>query len=165
MLSPMLVTLIFAVPLLLACYTDFDRMKIPNWVSLAMAAGFFLTLPLTWAGLPTFGEHLTIGAIFFCAGFAMFAFGWLGGGDAKLMAAIALWLDWGSVANFIIYTTLVGAALGIALILSRKFMPMFLQSNALVTKLHQGGKDMPYAFALAAGGFAIWPSTAIFAGL
>lgn len=162
MILPLFITVIFAAPLLVACYTDYQSMKIPNKVSLAMAAGFFLVLPFTWSGFPDFGNHLLMGLIFFSIGFAMFAFNWLGGGDAKLMAAIALWLDAGTAFDFVVYTTLFGAALGLFLLISRRFMPVSLMNARLVSKLYQGEKDMPYAFALAAGALLVWPNTQIF---
>ena len=164
-MSTLIVTLIFAVPLLIASYTDFWSMKIPNLVSLAMMAGFFLTLPLTWQGLPVFGEHMAVGLTFFLVGFAMFAFGWLGGGDAKLMAAIALWFGWSDALSFIVFTTLFGAALGIFLILGNRMMPVRLRTSVVGMKLFQGGKDMPYGLALAAGALVTWPSSQIFVGM
>lgn len=161
MFVALIVTMIFAAPLLMAAYTDFWSMKIPNLVSLAMAAGFFLTLPLTWQGLPVFGEHLSMGLIFFLAGFAMFAFGWLGGGDAKLMAAISLWFGWGDALPFILYTTIFGAALGISLMLGGYLAPVKLRTSAFGMRLFQGGKDMPYGIALAAGALFVWPASQI----
>jgi prepilin peptidase CpaA len=161
MIAGLVVTLVFAAPLLAAAYTDFWSMKIPNIVSLAMAAGFFLTLPLTWQGLPVFGEHLIVGTIFFLAGFAMFAFGWLGGGDAKLMAAISLWFGWGDALPFILATTLFGAALGIVLMFGGQIVPLRLRTSAFGMRLFQGGKDMPYGLALAAGALYVWPGSQI----
>ena len=165
MIAALVVTLVFAVPLLVAAYTDFWSMKIPNLVSLAMAAGFFLSLPLTWQGLPALGEHMMVGTIFFLAGFAMFAFGWLGGGDAKLMAAISLWFGWADALPFILATTLFGAALGIILILGGRIMPIRLRTSVVGMKLFQGGKDMPYGLALAAGALYIWPTSQIGAAM
>lgn len=161
MISALVVSLVFAAPLLAAACTDFWSMKIPNKVSLAMLAGFFLTLPLTWQGLPWFGEHMMVGLTFFAVGFAMFAFGWLGGGDAKLMAAVAVWFGWGDASNFVLYTTLFGAGLGILLLLSKTVIPVRLRTSELGMRLYQGDKDMPYGLALAAGALFIWPTSQI----
>lgn len=161
MISLLIVTLVFAAPLLAAAYTDFWSMKIPNIVCLAMVSGFILTLPLTWQGFPIFAEHLLVFLVFFSVGFAMFAFGWLGGGDAKLMAAISLWLGWGDVQPFILWTTIFGAVLGLGLMLGGRVTPVRLRTSTLGMRLFQGGKDMPYGIALAAGALYIWPSTQI----
>jgi len=165
MLATLIVTLAFAAPLLIAAYTDFSTMKIPNKVSLALAAGFLLTLPLHWQGFPVLGDHLMIGAMFLVAGFAMFAFGWLGGGDAKLMAAIGLWLGWADALPFILYTTLFGAALGLFLLLGNQFLPVRLRTSTVGMRLFQGDTDMPYGLALAAGALFIWPTSQITAAL
>ena len=155
------VTVVFAAPLLMASYTDFQEMRIPNWVSAAMLAGFFLTLPFTWGGMEWFGEHMAMGGVFFVAGFAMFAFGWLGGGDAKLMSAIAIWFGWDDALLFIVYTTLIGAALALFLMLSPKVMPVRVRHSAVAEKLFQGGKNMPYGIALAGGALLVWPASQI----
>ena len=136
-------------------------MKIPNKVSLAMAAGFFLTLPLTWQGVPMLTEHVLVGLTIFMVGFIMFSLGWLGGGDAKLLAAIALWMSWADLASLIVAVTLFGAALGLFLLITPKFMPIWLRGTVLSQKLYQGGKDMPYGLALAAGALYVWPKTQI----
>lgn len=161
MIVAFIVTLVFAAPLLAAACTDFWSMKIPNKISLIMVAGFFLTLPFTWQGLPAFGEHLSVAAVFFLAGFAMFAFGWLGGGDAKLMAAISLWFVWGDVAGFVLYTTLFGAVLGIFMMVSDIIIPVKLRTSEFGMRMFQGGKDMPYGLALAAGALFVWPTSSI----
>ncbi|MEM7728867.1 MAG: prepilin peptidase [Pseudomonadota bacterium] len=165
MITAFIVTAVFAAPLLAAAYTDFWSMKIPNKVSVAMFAGFFLTLPLTWQGVPALAEHLGMFLVFFLAGFSLFAFGLVGGGDAKLMAAIALWFGWGDALNFIAYTTLFGAALGLFLMLSGSFAPIRLRTSVLGMRLFQGGKDMPYGIALATGALFVWPTSLIGAAL
>jgi prepilin peptidase CpaA len=159
MLIGLIVTIIFAVPLLAASCTDFWSMKIPNVISLAMAAGFFLALPLTWPGLPVLGEHLMVGFIFFVAGFLFFAAGWIGGGDAKLMAAIALWFGWADVVPLILYTTAFGAALGIFMMVGNVMLPLKLRTSVLGMRMFQGKTDMPYGLALSAGALFVWPTS------
>jgi prepilin peptidase CpaA len=161
MIIAMIVTLIFAAPLMTAAYTDYSSMKIPNKIVVALFFAFFLTLPLHWQGLPVLGEHLGMFAAFFAAGFAMFALGWMGGGDAKLMAAIALWFGWADALPFILYTTLFGAAIALFLMMSSKFAPVRLKTSAFGMKMYQGGKDMPYGIALAAGALFVWPNSQI----
>jgi len=68
-------------------------------------------VPFTWAGVPLFLEHLAVGGTLFAVGFAMFAFGWMGGGDSKLLAATAFWFTWPDVFTYLVYTALFGGAL------------------------------------------------------
>jgi len=146
----------------MAAYKDATTMKIPNWISLVLVAGFFLILPFIWQGFPVLGEHLLVGLVFFVAGFAFFAFGWLGGGDAKLMAATALWWQWSEVATYIVYTTLIGAALGLFLLLGRKFVPVSILTSPWTYQLFKEEKNMPYGLALAGGAMLTLPNSAIF---
>lgn len=161
MIAPLLF-FIFAVPLMVAAYKDATSMTIPNWISLAMIAGFVVMVPFTWQGLPELGTHLVVGGAFLAAGFAMFAFGWLGGGDAKLMAATALWMTWPDALQFILYTTLFGAALGLFLLIGRKFLPVRVLTSQWMYTMFKDETKMPYGLAIAAGGIMVLPKSAIF---
>lgn len=157
----LLVTFVFAAPLMVACYTDFSEMKIPNWVSTVAMAGFALCLPLTWGGLEWFGQHMAVGGLLFAFGFAMWALNLLGAGDVKLMSAIGLWFGFAEIAPFILYTTLYGAALGLVLLLGRQLVPIRLEGSTFVNKMFQGKGKMPYGLAIAAGALTVWPSSQI----
>ena len=91
----------------------------------------------------------------------MFALGLFGGGDAKLMAAISLWFGWGDVLPFILATTIFGAIIGLFIILSQNVVPVRVRTSELGMRLFQGGKDMPYGLALAAGALFVWPNSQI----
>ena len=162
MLLTFIIVMIFAAPMLLAAFKDATTMTIPNWISLAMIAGFVIVQPFVFQGWSNLGTHFLVGLTFFAAGFAMFAFGWLGGGDAKLMAATALWWEWSDSVMYISYTTLTGAALGLLLLFGRKFLPAsILTSETPLAKLKEE-KNMPYGIALAAGALLTLPQSAIF---
>ena len=63
---------------------DALSLRIPNWLTLTIFAAFF---PLAWAtGMPlaVFGLHVLTAVILLAVGFALFSFGFFGGGDAKL---------------------------------------------------------------------------------
>ena len=92
----------------------------------------------------------------------MFAFGWLGGGDAKLMAATALWWQWPDAAIYVLYTTLIGAALAIALMFGRKFIPVRILTAPWAYKMFKDEKKMPYGLALAAGALLTLPQSGLF---
>ncbi len=153
---------IFSMPLIIAALKDASSMTIPNWISLVLIAGFILTVPFTWQGFPELGTHLAVGSVFFLAGFAMFAFGWLGGGDAKLMAATALWLTWPDALNFIVYTAMFGGALALFLLVGRQFIPVRLMTMQWMLTMFRDETKMPYGLAIAAGGMCTFPNSAIF---
>lgn len=81
-----------AIALLIAAVTDLRRRQIDNWLNAAIALGaplFWLAMGLT---LGQIGWQLAIalGSFLIFAGF--FALGWMGGGDVKLLTALALWI-------------------------------------------------------------------------
>jgi len=151
----------FSIPLLIAALNDATSMRIPNWISVVMIAGFFLLLPFTWQGPLDFAVHIGVAISFLFAGFALFSFGLLGGGDAKLMAATAIWFTWPDVTPFILYTSLFGAALGLFLLLGRKFLPVGLMTSQWMYTLFRDQKKMPYGLAIAAGGMFVIPGSVI----
>jgi len=139
-----IIVCIFVGTMLIAACKDATTMTIPNWISLVLIAGFVVVQPFVFEGWDVLGEHALIGLTFFLAGFSMFAFGWLGGGDAKLMAATALWWQWPDTIVYILYTTLVGAGLAILLLLSRKFLPINLITSQIPFAMFKEDKNMPY---------------------
>jgi len=162
MLYAFLMVLIFAGTMLTAAAKDATSMTIPNWISLAVIAGFFIVTPFVWESWGVFSEHLLVGLTFFLAGFAMFAFGWLGGGDAKLMAATALWWQWDDSILYVLYTTMIGGVLALALVFGRKYIPEKVLTAPWAYHLFRDEKKMPYGLALAAGALLTLPKSEIF---
>lgn len=162
MLMTLIIVLIFAGTMLTAAAKDATSMTIPNWISLAVIAGFVIVTPFVWAGWDVFSTHLLVGLAFFAAGFAMFAFGWLGGGDAKLMAATALWWQWDDAIIYIFYTTMLGGVLALLLVFGRKFIPTKVLTAQWAHHLFRDEKKMPYGLALAGGALLTLPKSDIF---
>ena len=77
------------------------------------------------------------------------------------MAAISVWFGWADVLPFILYTTMFGAAIGLFIMLSRNVIPIRIRTSELGMRLFQGGEDMPYGLALAAGALFVWPNSQI----
>jgi prepilin peptidase CpaA len=81
-----------AIALLVAAFTDMRRRQIDNWLNASVA----LAAPLFWwsshMGLPDIGWQLALAAGSFVVLAGLFAMGAMGGGDVKLLAALALWI-------------------------------------------------------------------------
>jgi len=92
----------------------------------------------------------------------MFAFGWLGGGDAKLMAAISIWWTWPDLFLFVVYTTVAGGILAAFILLGRQFIPARILTSPWVYRIVKDNTHMPYGLALAAGALATLPQSEIF---
>jgi len=92
----------------------------------------------------------------------MFAFGWLGGGDAKLMAATALWWTWPDSLMYIFYVGVAGGILALCLMIGRKYIPVRVLTSPWAYKMFQDEKKMPYGIALAIGAMITLSNSAIY---
>ena len=78
---------IFPILAIVAGLHDLLTMKIPNWISGLLIVAFFPVALLVGLDLPTVGAHVGVGLLALFIGAGMFALNWIGGGDAKLIAA------------------------------------------------------------------------------
>src|SRR5690554_616454 len=86
--------LLFPLAMAYAAVSDLLTMTIANRIVVALVAAFVLAAPAIGMGLHDFAWHWVAGLAVLAASFACFAAGWIGGGDAKLASAAALWLGW-----------------------------------------------------------------------
>ena len=152
-----------AVLLVVAAITDAYHRIIPNWLTLAIA---LLALPYWWAtGMylwPDVAFQLGIASVMFAIFLFVFAIGQMGGGDVKLIVALALFLDPLSFTWAIYIFALVGAVQTIVMlvpfnwqILTRKTHPGFGTTVALVRRRLRRDRakfENPYGIAIAIGG-------------
>jgi prepilin peptidase CpaA len=103
------------------------------------------------------------GGVGLILGMGLFAAGWVGGGDAKLFAAICLWLGWESLLEYVALATLAGGLLTFALLWLRGFaLPSFLARVPWMLRLADPKSAVPYGLALVAGALLILPETELF---
>lgn len=143
---------------ILAAITDLTRYTIPNWLTGAIALAF--PVVALFAGLAplTILTHLGVGVFALGMGMMLFALRWVGGGDAKLIAAVALWAGPGAVWVFVLAAAIAGGALTIGLLFFRKLpLPGFMAASSWIARLHNHGSDVPYGVALAAGAIYALP--------
>jgi prepilin peptidase CpaA len=154
-----------ALPLLLAAAGAFDlaSFTIPNFLQAALIASFVAFAAAAHLGGPALALHLLAGLIGLATGFALFALGYCGGGDAKLFAAVVLWLGLKDLLPYTLVVTLLGGALTLALISLRNLpLPLFLVRQTWILRLHDSKAGIPYGVALAAGAFVVLPGSEIF---
>ena len=111
--------LVFLGLILTAAVEDALSFTIPNWISLALLAAFPLAALTVGMPLASAAMNLGVGAAALAAGMGMFALRWVGGGDAKLLAAVCLWLGLPALGLFLLATALAGGALAILLLTLR----------------------------------------------
>jgi prepilin peptidase CpaA len=152
--------LFFPALMAFAAASDLFTMTISNRVSLALAAGF-LALALASGMAPSdILMHLAAGGAVLVAAFVCFAFGWIGGGDAKVAAAAALWFGFAHLLNFLVYASLFGGVLTLVLLQFRQWpLPYALAVQPWLLKLHAKESGIPYGIALSVGALFVYPET------
>ncbi|HKX36330.1 MAG TPA: prepilin peptidase [Rhizorhapis sp.] len=88
--------------------------------------------------------------IILIVGLVLFAMQWLGGGDVKLFAAIALWFDFSGIVPLVFYVTMSGAALTVILALVRRTVPAGMRDRLEWAIFDRRG-PIPYGVAIAVG--------------
>jgi len=160
MVTDVIRLLLFPALMAFAASSDLLTMTISNKLSLALAGGFFLLTLITGLGLHAFGMHLAAAAVVLAVAFVFFSQGWIGGGDAKLAAATALWFGFDYLLDYMIYASLFGGALTLAIIQFRKLpLPAVLARQGWILRLHETGAGVPYGIALAAAALTVYPKT------
>jgi prepilin peptidase CpaA len=147
---------------ILAALSDLTSYTIPNWISLALAGAFALLAVTVRLPLPVVGIHVATGLAALLAGMGLFALGWIGGGDAKLLSACCLWFGWPGAREFLLDTALAGGAFAFLLIVARgqllrPFLP--LQAGGWIGRLTTPGEPAPYGVAIAVGALIAFPSS------
>ena len=152
--------LLFPALMAFAASSDLLTMTISNRLSLALAGGFFLLMIVTGMSLHAAGMHVAAAAIVLVVAFVFFSQGWIGGGDAKLAAATALWFGFDYLLDYLIYASLFGGALTLAILQFRKIpLPAMLARQSWILRLHETDGGIPYGIALAAAALAVYPKT------
>ena len=132
---------LLAVLLVAACVSDWRTRTIGNGLNLAIA---LLAIPFWWStGLalwPDVPMQIAVAAAVFGFFSIAFALGGMGGGDVKLVAAIALWLPWEAVIVLLVLMSLAGGVLTLAMVARKKLA----RSEARL--------EIPYGVAIAFGG-------------
>jgi prepilin peptidase CpaA len=143
-----------------AAVSDLLTMTISNRVSLALAAGFVALALLGGMEVHDFLSHLGAGAAVLAVSFGCFAMGWIGGGDAKVAAAAALWFGFGHLLNYLLNASLFGGGLTLLLLQLRQWpLPYWCSGQAWLLRLHAKESGIPYGVALAIGALMIYPET------
>jgi len=152
--------MLFPALMAFAAASDLFTMTISNRVSLALVGGFVILAALGGMVLHDVLLHLGAGATVLVVAFGCFAMGWVGGGDAKVAAGVALWFGFDHLLDYLVYASLFGGALTILLIQFRQWpLPYQLGGQAWLLKLHAKDSGIPYGIALAIGALMVYPET------
>jgi prepilin peptidase CpaA len=143
-----------------AASSDLLTMTISNRVSIILVGGFFALALMSGMAPSEVLSHTGAGAAVLVVSFGFFTRGWIGGGDAKLAAATALWLGFDYLVNYLLYASLLGGALTLLLIQFRLVpLPGLLAGQYWAQQLHRQDGDVPYGIALAGAALLVYPDT------
>ena len=147
---------LFAAVLVWGATSDLLWLRIPNWVVVTIAALYPIYVlsaaqPVAWQGA------LVLAGLVFAIGFAMYSFRLLGGGDVKLLAAVALWAGPLQITAFMLSTAIIGGLLAIvATTPLRLLLPYMAAATGVDADVRQLMKlQIPYGVAIAAGGLFV----------
>jgi len=157
MLSEAIGLTLFPATMAFAAASDLLTMTIANRISLILAAGFAVVAVLGGLSGAVLVSHLAAGVAVLGAAFVCFACRWIGGGDAKLSAAIALWFGFGNLFEYFIDASILGGALTLLILLFRtRPLPAVLAGSEWAERLHQHDAGIPYGIALAAAALIVY---------
>src|SRR5436190_23894732 len=160
MLTDAVRLLVFPALMAFAASSDLFTMTISNRVTLALVGGFVAMAFISGMSPSDVLAHTGAAATVLAVTFVFFARGWIGGGDAKLAAATALWFGFDHLVVYLLYASIFGGVLTLAMIRFRLMpLPQALAEQEWVKRLHRLDGGVPYGIALAAAALLIYPNT------
>ena len=133
---------LLAAALAAACVYDWRSRRIPNKLNLAIA---LLAIPFWWAtgvsAWPGVALQLALAAGVFALFSLAFRLGAMGGGDVKMLAALALWMPAGSLLRLLVIMSIAGGVLTVAMLVRQHRLSI------------EGKPEIPYGIAISFAAF------------
>lgn len=147
---------IFPALIAAAAVYDISSLMIPNRLIILLVIGFCAAALLTGLSPARILQHGLCASAVLILSFALFAKGWIGGGDAKLLSASALWLGWETLAPLLMHTAIAGGVLALV-ILAFRAMPISLAGwPHCLERLHDKASGIPYGVAIGVASVMIY---------
>lgn len=169
-----LILVVFPFCMVYAAVSDMLSMTIANRVPLLLVASFAVIAPLTGMDWVTIGWHFAALALVLAVTFSLFAVGAMGGGDAKLLAATALWMGFNfHLVSYLVTSAFIGGVLTLAILMFRNSgLAVVTSRNVFLKHFSDGAAGIPYGIALGIGGLLaylesplmVWALTRLSAG-
>lgn len=146
-----------------AIVSDLKRLIIPNAACVAVAAAFLPAALLAGLGWQAIALHYGIAAVLLLAGTLLFARGLAGGGDVKLLAAVAVWIQPADLWTFVVLTSLIGGALAVVVLIAAR-LKRRMPALGRIAWLGDGRikpQQIPYGVAVGLAALAMMPRTPV----
>lgn len=136
--APLWAQLVLVAILFVAAAQDIVRRQISNWLCLAV---MIAAIPVIVAIGPSLAlwQNALIFALLLAIGTSLFAAGWLGGGDVKLLAALGLWTNFTAILPLLACILITGGVLAT--------VSMAVRGRRVARRT----KGVPYGVAIAIG--------------
>ncbi len=160
------ILIIFPFAMVYAACSDLVSMTIANRISIALVLVFPVIALAMGLPLGDIGLHFGIGLLCLLVTFGFFAAGWMGGGDAKLLAATAIWFGPSAdLVEYLLLGSIFGGVLTIGLLISRVMLAP-VTGVFFIDRLLDRDTGIPYGIALGAAGLTVysnggWMNTAL----
>lgn len=161
-LSEKIIIACYAGPLLVAAVFDFWTYRIPNLITGTLAVLYFVCVTYFFWGMGiNWISHLGACLSVLAVGLGLFYFKIFGGGDIKLLAAVALWIGFTrELIIFLLVAGLAGGVLTLLLLALRSGLSLIpISFPAYMPAALQARSPVPYGVAVVVG--ALWVAWAI----
>lgn len=151
-------TALFIALVLWGMWSDLVSLTIPDWVSIGLVLGFLACGVSAGVPIVTMLHHFAVGAAVFGLGALLFYLGAFGGGDVKMLAAVAIWAGWPMVVTLLIRVALLGGLLALVLVAFRAMsLSARMADTPWIARLHRRDGGIPYGIAIGAGSLLLLP--------
>jgi prepilin peptidase CpaA len=152
-------TALFVALVLWGMWSDLVSLTIPDWVSIGLVLGFLACA--IWAGVSMvtiLQYYLVVGCAVFALGALLFFLGAFGGGDVKMLAAVAIWAGWPMVVELLIKVAFLGGVLALVLLAFRAMsLSARMAATPWIARLHRRDGGIPYGIAIGTGSLLLLP--------
>ena len=160
---PDLLSWLFPAALIWAMVSDTLTLEIPNSISVGLVAVFLAFAFIAGADLTTILLHLSAGLAMLAVGAGLFFARIVGGGDAKLLAAVSVWTGFPLLPAFLFYMALSGGVLALCMLIYRRVrLPARLAANPWLDRMHDPNEGVPYGVAIGLAGLFVFTSLPAF---
>jgi len=154
------ILVIFPLCMAMAAISDLLTMTIPNRLSVVLIVSFVAIAPFAGLSWTDFLGHITAGAAVFAFCFALFAFNIMGGGDAKILTASAIWFGLSqSLVTYLAYVSALGGVLAVLILTLRAHHDIIMASRIPLPSTILQPKKLPYGLAIGAAAFLAFPTS------
>lgn len=145
-----------------AAVHDVGTYKIPNWMSAVLLLAFIPAAAAVGMAPRLIAIDALIGLLALFAGMGLFAANLLGGGDAKILAAMSPFMGLAALPQFMLFTALAGGLVALIFLVVRKAPERYrTRGPKWLRNLLTPGGPLPYGVAICVGALAAYPASTI----